>query len=66
MAIAEAIQGSKPARNNQPPITMASAVTDPTDRSIPPEISRIVIPTTTMPSTANAMITVRMFTQVRK
>ena len=64
--IAEAVHGSTPFRNSSPAITMASAVTDPTERSMPPEISRIVIPTTTIPSTANAMAMARMLTQVRK
>ena len=53
--ISEASQGSIPAfRNSQPAITIASAVTEPTDRSIPPEIKRIVMPITMIPSTAKA------------
>ena len=62
----EATQGSMPWRNSQPAITMAKATTEPTDRSMPPEISRIVMPTTTMPSTAKAIVIARMFSQVRK
>ena len=45
---------------------MARATTEPTDRSMPPEMSRIVMPTTTMPSTAKAIVIARMFSQVRK
>jgi hypothetical protein len=66
MASAEATQGSTPARNSQPASTMAKATTEPTDRSMPPEMSRIVMPTTTMPSTAKAMVIARMFSHVRK
>ena len=66
MEIADATHGSTPCRNSQPAITIASAVTDPTDRSIPPEISRMVMPMTTMPSTAKTRVIARMFTQVRK
>ena len=66
MEIADATHGSTPCRNSQPAITMASAVTEPTDRSIPPAISRMVMPMTTMPSTANTRVIARMFTQVRK
>ena len=62
----DAVHGSSPPRNSNPAITMASAVTDPTERSMPPEISRIVMPTTTMPSTAKAIAMARMFAQVRK
>ena len=66
MAIADATQGSTPCRNSQPAITIASAVTEPTDRSIPPAMSRMVMPMTTMPSTANTRVIARIFTQVRK
>ena len=66
IAMTDASQGSTPRRKSQPAMTMASAVTEPTERSIPPEISRIVIPTTTIPSTAKAMAITRMFVQVMK
>ena len=66
MAISDATQGFTPFRNSSPAITIASAVTDPTDRSIPPEISRIVMPTTTIASTEKAIVIARMFVQVRK
>ena len=55
IASAEATQGSTPARNSQPAKTIAKATTEPTERSMPPEIRRMVMPTTTMPSTAKAM-----------
>ena len=64
---AEAIHGSMPLQEQPARRSPSrSAVTEPTDRSMPPEISRIVMPTTTMPSTAKAMAMARMFTQVRK
>ena len=66
MAMADAVHGSSPPRNSSPAITMASAVTEPTERSMPPEISRMVMPTTTMPSTAKAITMARMLAQVRK
>ena len=66
MAMMDAVHGSMPLRNSRPAITMASAVTDPTERSMPPEISRMVMPTTTMPSTAKAIAMARMLAQVRK
>ena len=55
MAMPDDSHGSTPLRKSHPAITIASAVTEPTERSIPPEISRMVIPTTTMPSTAKAI-----------
>ena len=66
IAINDAAHGFTPARNRSPAITMASAVTEPTDRSMPPEISKIVMPTTTMASTENAIVIARMLGQVRK
>ena len=66
IASPEATQGSTPWRNSQPASTIAKATTDPTERSMPPEISRMVMPTTTMPSTAKAIVIARMFSQVRK
>ena len=66
IAIADAVQGSTPFRNSQPAITIARAVTEPTDKSIPPAMSRMVMPMTTMPSTAKTRIIARMFIQVRK
>ena len=66
IAIADATQGSIPLRNSRPAITIASAVTEPTERSMPPEISRMVMPTTTTPSTAKAIAMARMLFQVRK
>ena len=66
MAMPDDSHGSTPLRKSHPAITIASAVTEPTERSIPPEISRMVMPTTTMPSTAKAMAMARMFVQVRK
>ena len=66
MARADATQGSTPDRNKRPAITMASAVTEPTDRSMPPEMRSTVMPTTTMPSTAKAMAMARILSHVRK
>jgi hypothetical protein len=66
MATAEATQGPKPPRNRHPASTIEKATTEPTERSMPPEISRMVMPTTTMPSMAKAMVIARMFSQVRK
>ena len=66
IASAEATHGSTPARNSQPASTIAKATTEPTERSMPPEMSRIVMPTTTMPSTAKAIVIARMFSQLRK
>ena len=66
MAIRLAVQGSSPARNRAPPTTIEKQTTDPTDRSMPPTISRMVMPMTTMPSTEKDSITARMFDHVRK
>ena len=66
IAIADAVHGSIPFRNSQPAITIASAVTEPTDRSMPPAMSRMVMPMTTIPSTANTSVIARRFIQVRK
>ena len=66
IASPEATHGSTPCRNSQPASTIAKATTEPTDRSMPPEISRMVMPTTTMPSMAKAIVIARMFSQVRK
>ncbi|MNX67457.1 hypothetical protein D3C86_985880 [compost metagenome] len=61
-----ATQGSTPLRKSQPAATIASAVTEPTERSMPPEIKRIVMPTTTMLSMAKTMAMARRLSTVRK
>jgi hypothetical protein len=66
MATPAASQGSMPSRKSHPAITIDNAVTEPTDRSMPPEMSKMVIPTTTMPSTAKAMAIASRLFQLRK
>ncbi len=62
----EAVHGSTPARNSDPASTMAKQTTEPTARSMPPTIKRIVMPTTTMPSTEKLISIARMLPKVRK
>ncbi len=66
MAMSPAVQGSSPIRNSLPVTTIAKHTTEPTDRSMPPTISRMVMPTTTMPSMENESSMARMLSQVRK
>ncbi|MCY1229509.1 hypothetical protein D9M72_418730 [compost metagenome] len=66
MPTSEAVQGSTPARNSEPASTMAKQTTEPTARSMPPTIKRIVMPTTTMPSTEKLISMARMLPKVRK
>ncbi len=66
MAIRLAVHGSSPARNSVPPITIDRHTTEPTERSMPPTISRIVMPMTTMPSIEKESRIARILPQVRK
>ena len=60
-----AVHGSMPARKKDPATT--SEAHSGADRgSMAPTISRIVIPTTTMPSTENDISIARKFAHVRK
>ena len=56
----------RPAGTARPRSPSRSTTTEPTDRSMPPTISRIVMPTTTMPSTEKAISMARKLSQVRK
>ena len=66
MPINDALQGSSPIRNSEPDSTIEKQTTEPTDRSIPPTIKRMVMPTTTMPSTEKDISMARKLPSVRK
>jgi hypothetical protein len=66
MPIRLAVHGSSPARNSAPDTTIEKQTTEPTDRSMPPTISRMVMPTTTMPSIEKLISMARKLPHVRK
>jgi hypothetical protein len=61
-----AIQGFMPPKNNLAIIVMDRHIMEPTERSMPPEINRIVIPMTTIPSIEREPSTTLMFAHFAK
>ncbi|MCY1362215.1 hypothetical protein D9M69_489190 [compost metagenome] len=66
MATRLASHGSMPMRKSLPVTTIAKHTTEPTDRSMPPTMSKMVMPTTTMPSMEKDSSIARTLSQVRK